>query len=274
MAQYLLGSFAGSVAVTCTHPLDLIKVRMQLLQSAGQASATTAAQRPGLLSTGLQVYRTAGLPGLYKGLSAAYTRQVLYTGTRLGVYSYLKSLNVGKVPSAVTCGALGALVCCPADVVLVRMQSTSYKYRNIFDGAVDIARKEGPAKLWSGAGPSMLRASLVALGQLACYDRTRDFIVKDAKLLADGPLVWFLSSIVAGFAATLFSNPSDVIKSRVMNGGYAGPVDCVRQLLRHEGPAAFWKGFVPNWARQGPQTMITMVVYQAASSVAEKYYSR
>ncbi|KAF0853125.1 mitochondrial solute carrier family 25 (mitochondrial oxoglutarate transporter) member 11 [Andalucia godoyi] len=272
--QYMLGSAAGLVAVSCTHPMDLVKVRMQLAKKAAAAtasSATTTARPLGVLGTAAQVVRTKGVFGLYNGLTAAYTRQVLYTGTRIAVYDALKGLlssgdkqsspsMAKKAIAAAVCGSVGAAVACPADVVMVRMQSNAYPYKNIADGLVQLTRTEGVARLWSGATPTMLRASLVAIGQLAVYDQTRDALIHAGYLKA-GPAAYFVASMVAGFAATAFSNPVDVVKTRVMNGSSPDPVACVRDMMRNEGPMAFWKGFVPNWARQGPQTMITMVAY-------------
>jgi solute carrier family 25 oxoglutarate transporter 11 len=236
--------------------------------------AGVAAPKASILRTSMDVIRTKGVTGLYAGLTAAYMRQMLYTGTRIGVYNALKDLlsagaapgapvsTANKLASAVICGAVGAAVATPADVCLVRMQSASYAYRNIFDAMLQISKQEGVLTLWSGVAPTMVRASLVAIGQLACYDESREYLVSRG-IMSNGPGAYFVASMIAGFAATVLSNPADTIKTRVMNGkGVGSPLACVRDLLVHEGPLALWKGFVPNWARQGPQTMITMVVYQ------------
>lgn len=49
---------------TATHPLDLIKVRIQVARGAA-GSAEAAAE--GIFKTGAKVFSTEGVPGLYKG---------------------------------------------------------------------------------------------------------------------------------------------------------------------------------------------------------------
>ena len=70
--------------------------------------------------------------------------------------------------------------------------------------------------------------------------------------MRDGTPCHLASASLAGFAAVVVGSPLDVVKSRVMAaeaGVYKNPIDCVIKVARHEGPAAFYKGFVPNVAR-------------------------
>eukprot|EP00245_Coleochaete_scutata_P011735 TRINITY_DN4424_c0_g5_i1.p1 TRINITY_DN4424_c0_g5~~TRINITY_DN4424_c0_g5_i1.p1 ORF type:complete len:340 (+),score=63.55 TRINITY_DN4424_c0_g5_i1:126-1145(+) len=119
------GGIAAMTAGGLTHPLDLIKVRMQLqgeaatmagqvarlqpisqtltLQGVGSISlagmhvpATAAALQPsqnlrGPLAMGLHVARTEGARALLSGVSASLLRQGVYSSTRLGIYDILKS---------------------------------------------------------------------------------------------------------------------------------------------------------------------------------------
>lgn len=70
---------------TCfVQPLDLLKNRMQLSGAGGKASeykSTFHAFR--------SIVAKEGILALYNGLSAGLLRQLTYTGTRLGVYTYL-----------------------------------------------------------------------------------------------------------------------------------------------------------------------------------------
>lgn len=66
------------LVTTIVHPLDLVKVRMQVYPSA--KNTTEMAKR---------ILRCEGIPALYAGLSAGLLRQATYTTTRLGVYYWL-----------------------------------------------------------------------------------------------------------------------------------------------------------------------------------------
>ncbi|GAA6061338.1 hypothetical protein JCM10212_003228 [Sporobolomyces blumeae] len=53
-----------------------------------------------------------------------------------------------------------------------------------------------------------------------------------------------LAGTVAGWAQVLVGQPFDIVKVRLQAGNvqYAGAVDCARQLVKNEGPIAFYKG--------------------------------
>eukprot|EP01052_Picozoa_sp_SAG31_P013579 SAG31_NODE_819_length_11811_cov_3.315488_9_plen_122_part_00 len=70
-------------------------------------------------------------------------------------------------------------------------------------------------------------------------------------------------------------NPADVIRTRLYNQQldaagqgleYRGTGDCAMKILRQEGLAAFYKGFVPHAVRTGPHYMfifLFMDTYQS-----------
>ena len=74
---FYLGGMASCVAAMCTHPLDLIKVRMQTTKAAaaGTAATTTAAAPRGAIATGIAVVRQEGFFKLYAGLSGERERE-------------------------------------------------------------------------------------------------------------------------------------------------------------------------------------------------------
>lgn len=124
-AELLLGGLSSMMACFVTHPLDLLKVRMQM------NSVKVGERPPGVFTVAGTVIRTQGLGGLYKGLSAALMRQATYSTTRFGVYDAIKDrleqdgrkLNtVEKFGSAMFAGACGGVAGNPMDVANVRMQ--------------------------------------------------------------------------------------------------------------------------------------------------------
>ena len=69
-------------------------------------------------------------------------------------------------------------------------------------------------------------------------------------------LSWFVSCM---------SHTYDVSHS----GGtkYSGSLACASDILRNDGPQGFFKGWVANFARLGPQTVITFIVYERIRSL-------
>lgn len=282
------GGIASIIAAAVTHPLDLIKVRMQL-----QGEMTSSQRRPafhssiaahGPIGLAWRLIQTEGIEGLYSGVSAAILRQVLYSSTRLGIYDILKMkwsnatdsgsvLLQKSVMSGLVAGAVGAIVGNPADIAMVRMQADGrlplqerLNYRGVGDAIVSMVRKEGISSLWIGSAPTIQRAMLVTASQLASYDYFKFTIISN-NILEDGISTHMVASFSAGFVASITSNPIDVVKTRLMsmkirNGQrrpYNGSIDCALKTVRLEGPLALYKGFVPTVARQGPFAMVLFV---------------
>ncbi|CAO2202254.1 unnamed protein product [Urochloa humidicola] len=156
---FVEGGIASIVAGCSTHPLDLIKVRMQLQGEAAAAAApqpalrpaltfpaggnttvtlpqdipAAAPRKPGPVAVGAQILRSEGAVGLFSGVSATMLRQTLYSTTRMGLYDILKTRwtqeNGGvlplhrKIAAGLIAGGIGAAVGNPADVAMVRMQA-------------------------------------------------------------------------------------------------------------------------------------------------------
>ena len=92
---------------------------------------------------------------------------------------------------------------------------------------------------------------MINAAELASYDQYKQMMLASG-FLKDGIPCHLTCACLAGFTACIVGSPVDVLKTRIMNsppGTYGGPLDCVYQTFKNEGPAAFYKGFGPNVAR-------------------------
>lgn len=250
---FVEGGIASIVAGCSTHPLDLIKVRMQLQGEAAAAPATATAVRPALafqttaaqnihvpppprvgpVSVGLRIVQQDGARALFSGVSATVLRQTLYSTTRMGLYDILKTKwtdpNTNNMPltrkivAGLIAGGIGAAVGNPADVAMVRMQADGRlpaaqrrNYKSVIDAISQMSKNEGVPSLWRGSSLTVNRAMLVTASQLASYDQFKEMIL-EKDLMKDGLGTHVTASFAAGFVASVASNPVDVIKTRVMN---------------------------------------------------------
>ncbi|CAH8331749.1 unnamed protein product [Eruca vesicaria subsp. sativa] len=244
------GGIASIVAGCSTHPLDLIKVRMQLQ---GESSSVPTTLRPalafqtssstlhappppprvGIITIGSRIIRQEGTRALFSGVSATVLRQTLYSTTRMGLYDILKTKWTDpetktipltrKLAAGFIAGGIGAAVGNPADVAMVRMQADGRlpavdrrNYKSVLDAIAQMVRGEGVTSLWRGSSMTINRAMLVTASQLATYDSVKETILEKG-LMRDGLGTHVTSSFAAGFVASVASNPVDVIKTRVMN---------------------------------------------------------
>lgn len=302
---FVEGGIASIVAGCSTHPLDLIKVRMQLqgealpiisheattLAFAGRAPSVPASIfYRGPIAVGLDIVRLEGAHALFSGVSATVLRQSLYSTTRMGLYEVLKQKwsndekgdfsVTKKIGAGLVAGGVGAAIGNPADVAMVRMQADGRlpklqqrNYAGVTDALGQMVKQEGVRVLWRGSSLTIQRAMVVTAAQLATYDQAKESIVQ-RRMLPDGLPTHVTASCVAGLVASIASNPIDVIKTRFMNmkaNAYSGVLDCALKTVRTEGPLALYKGFLPTVMRQGPFTIVLFVTLEEIRYLTQKF---
>jgi solute carrier family 25 oxoglutarate transporter 11 len=275
---YVCGGSAAMFASSCIHPIDLIKVRLQLV---GMGSATGV--RPSALGVAKMVVKEEGVAGLYRGLSASLTRQATYGTARIGLYQAFsdkvkKARGIeGNLPlywkfaTSFTSGAIASAIGNPFDVSLVRMQADAMapvgerrNYTGVGNAVTRIVREEGFGALYHGYRPTLLRAIAMNVGMMASFDQVKEFITGvNGKCLSTD----LMSSAAAGFFCAFASLPFDMMKTRLQNmkalpSGqmpYDGLSDCAVKIFRNEGFTAFWRGFGAFYGRCAPHAMIILL---------------
>lgn len=281
---FWFGGSASIMSICFTHPLDLVKVRLQTQPHAGT--------RLGMGQMFAHVYRENGFRGLYKGLTAAQLRQLTYSMTRFGVYDFLKERVTGNTPReqpgvgtliliSSLSGFLGGIVGNPADVLNVRMQHDAAlpaadrrNYRHAIDGLIRVTREEGVGSLFRGVWPNSARAALMTASQLATYDSFKGLLLGTPALhMKDNLVTHFTASLMAGFVATTVCSPVDVIKTRIMSAKTkSGLASLLADIYKKEGLTWCFKGWVPSFARLGPTSVLLLVFKEQHQVVYRKWW--
>lgn len=149
------------------------------------------------------------------------------------------------------------------------------QYSGPFDALKRIVQAEGFQGLWNGVFPNLQRAFLVNMGELACYDHAKGFVIQN-RIAEDNIYAHTLASTMSGLAATALSCPADVVKTRMMNQAatnegkvlYNSSYECLVKTVKVEGIRALWKGFLPTWARLGPWQFVFWVSYEKFRKIA------
>lgn len=84
---FIQGGLAAMAGAGASHPLDVIKVRLQIQGEGG----SSVGKRMGPWSMGIHIVRTDGPGGLFRGLTASLLRQAVYSSVRFGVYDSMKT---------------------------------------------------------------------------------------------------------------------------------------------------------------------------------------
>eukprot|EP01117_Protostelium_nocturnum_P011151 TRINITY_DN4049_c0_g4_i1.p1 TRINITY_DN4049_c0_g4~~TRINITY_DN4049_c0_g4_i1.p1 ORF type:complete len:305 (+),score=81.31 TRINITY_DN4049_c0_g4_i1:205-1119(+) len=286
---YLCGSCASMFAETATLPIDITKIRLQLQ---GETSTNGNGKRyKGMIHCGVSIVKNEGLISLYKGIKPALLRQCVYSGIRIGTYQSIKSYLAGetnannlslwkKILAGASTGAFAASVATPTDLIKVRLQGQGKllpgenpRYNGLFHAFSSIIKNEGFFGLWRGVVPTVQRAAIINAAELATYDHFKEFLLRRKIVSEDKFATHLVASLMAGFMGTLFSNPIDVMKTRIMNQRivngiptYLGMTDCLRKTIKQEGIFALYKGFIPNYARLGPWCVVFFVSFEQLKS--------
>lgn len=305
--KFLYGGMANALGGLGTNPADVLKVRLQMQNELGAAAgrqaagpaAAAAAVRPqlGLLQMLKKVVNAEGPAALMYGWQASAMRELSYSAIRMGLYDEVKELLAvhgddrysfplwKKIVAGGISGCIGAAIASPTDLVKIRAQALNpatgrpfYSYPSPWAALGIIYRTEGGiAGMYRGVVPTVQRAMVLTATQFATYDEVKYLLIGNG-LLEEGVGAHIASSITAGLAVATTTNPLDLVKSRYMNQEfdkvtgkglrYSGVADCLMKTLRAEGLRGLYKGWLPNWLRIGPHTVITFLSFEALRKAA------
>lgn len=244
LKQVSLYTSSSICASLLTHPLDVIKVRLQ--------TNTCNTPQLQLLKHSLKTY---GLSFLYRGLRASVFRNGSFVTTKMYTYDLLKKQYEPKTfGSKVICGMgagfIGSIVGTPSDLVMVRMQNNSIKYPTIMKTLQKTVSEDGYLGFFNGLSYTMIRAIIVTACQFAIYDHIKEELNKKYDNKTG---IFIISSVTSSIITGILSNPIDVCKTRTMNNHVNGGL---YTIIRKEGITALWKGLNANIGRQIPLNFI------------------
>eukprot|EP00555_Chaetoceros_dichaeta_P004300 CAMPEP_0198263672 /NCGR_PEP_ID=MMETSP1447-20131203/13275_1 /TAXON_ID=420782 /ORGANISM="Chaetoceros dichaeta, Strain CCMP1751" /LENGTH=301 /DNA_ID=CAMNT_0043952373 /DNA_START=73 /DNA_END=978 /DNA_ORIENTATION=- len=273
LQQLGMAGCAAVITVTFIHPIDVVKTRIQVSSEYGKL---------GMAGSTKKIVGAEGVGALWKGINAAWLRESSYTSLRLGLYEPCKVAFGCTTPESTTflkkfaagsaAGALGSTVGNPFDVLKTKMMTTEGKVPSITGTAKELFKNQGIKGFYRGIDSNVARAMVLNGTKMSCYDTTKMLVVETTGLSKTSLLVQFLSAGAAGFFMTCTVSPFDMIRTRLMNQPadakiYNNALDCFVKIVKNEGPATLWRGFIPIWSRFAPTTTIQLVIFEQLRGV-------
>jgi len=190
--EMIAGGSAGFCQIIVTTPMELLKLNMQdagRIKAEALAAGKSVADIPKVsaLSMTLDLLRSRGMRGLYKGHAATMLRDVSFSVCYFPLFANINSLGPRKSPdseeavfwwsfiSGCAAGSMAAFMVNPADVVKTRLQlvqkeSSAPAYSGIPDAFKTILRTEGVRAFWKGGLCRMIViAPLFGIAQMVYY---------------------------------------------------------------------------------------------------------
>jgi len=112
-------------------------------------------------------------------------------------------------------------------------------------------------------GPHVARGAVNNAAQLGSYDYIKHNL-RDRFGFQEGIALQFACSLIAGLISTTATSPFDVIKTQIMisSGSNLSIPQALLGLYQRDGISGFFRGWTPNYARIGPQTVITLLILE------------
>lgn len=286
VTDLIAGGTAGLFEALCCHPLDTIKVRMQLYRKSGQ-------KPPGFIKTGINIAQKEGFLSLYKGLGAVIIGIVPKMGIRFSSYEFYRGLLYAPDGSITTgqtfLAGVGAgiteavLVVNPMEVVKIRLQAQHHsmkdpldvpKYRNAPHAGYTIVKEEGFKTLYRGVSLTAARQATNQGVNFTVYSKLKEYLQNYHGVEVLPSWETSLIGLVSGALGPLSNAPLDTIKTRLQKSTYASNessmvriVKIGKQLVKEEGINALYKGITPRIMRVAPGQAVTFTVYEFMKGV-------
>ncbi|KAJ9119317.1 hypothetical protein QFC24_005788 [Naganishia onofrii] len=291
---WLVDAEADSGWYVRSHPLDTVKVRMQLSKS----RKARGLKPLGPWATAQQIVARETPMGLYKGIGAVVTGIVPKMAIRFASFeAYKNALSdadgklkpKGVFLAGLLAGATEAvLVVSPMEVVKIRLQAQQHsladpldipKYRYVEDVVdkglllpvwANVEMKEGLSTLYRGVALTALRQATNQGVNFTAYQEFKRLAKTYQPQYANVELPsWqtMILGLVSGAMGPFSNAPIDTIKTRIQKASKEPGETALSRLtkvtvsmFKEEGPAAFYKGILPRVMRVAPGQAIVFTV--------------
>ncbi|KAJ3306799.1 hypothetical protein HDV03_003836 [Kappamyces sp. JEL0829] len=262
--EFVAGGFAGAAQVLVGHPLDTIKVRLQLQNNTFK----------GPLDCAMTTLKQEGVRGLYKGMLAPLLGVAGINAVLFSAYGWGKSalggdagtLELSRIALAGGfAGFINSFVAAPIELLKIRLQAQRAGgiYSGPWDVFVKIVRTDGISNgLFRGLWVTICKEVPAYAGFYAGFEAMKRAQAEKGKELSVPQLM--LAGSVGGMSYWTCCYPLDLIKSRVQQRSDvpSGVLQNVRTMYRQEGLRVFLRGYGISMLRSIPSAAATFTVYE------------
>ncbi|CAI2376734.1 unnamed protein product [Moneuplotes crassus] len=264
--DFTAGVIAGISGGFVGHPLDTLRIRMQLSSSKSALELST------------QICIKEGARGLFKGAMAPIIGRAPISGVTMTANDYcLRNIghfnisdNIKGIVSGVFAGIISSPICCPIEHIKIRKQA----YMNSNISYYSIVKADGISGLFRGLVPTLAREIPGYAMFFASYGYFKRLFKTD-EMHPNGQslknLYILISGGLAGQLSWIACHPMDVVKSTMQNNPEnTKMMSTFSQLMSKHGYKIFFKGMGPCLIRAFPVHSITFLLYEKLKNAFEQ----
>mmetsp|Transcript_104936 Transcript_104936/g.254676 ORF Transcript_104936/g.254676 Transcript_104936/m.254676 type:complete len:295 (+) Transcript_104936:81-965(+) len=276
------GFLTGGTQAAISYPTEYIKTQLQL-------QSKTNPEYAGIVDCAKKTVAQHGVKGLYRGagvrILGAGFQQMFRWGAYTNLAGVLRDEKTGKLSPAMNmaCG-MGAGVCeavcavTPVETIKTRVtddqRRNTGKYKGSSDAVVKILKSEGPMGLYRGAFPTILKQGTNQAVRMPLQVQIFQLISLGDDSKKQSPVYNGAAGFLAGCGSVVLTQPQDCVKSRMQGEAakelYKGTVDCAIQMMKTEGPSAFFSGAIPRMVQVGLTSGISFALFPVISKLLNK----
>ncbi|EED20632.1 mitochondrial RNA splicing protein, putative [Talaromyces stipitatus ATCC 10500] len=277
----LAGAIAGIAEHSVMYPVDLLKTRMQILQS------TISGPYSGITNALSNIYRIEGWRTLWKGVSSVIVGAGPAHAIYFGTYEVVKELVGGNVddghhPFAAALSGASATIASdvlmnPFDVIKQRMQVYGSIYKNIVQCARTVYQTEDLQVFYVSLPTTLCMTVPFTATQFVTYESVSK--IMNPKNEYD-PFTHCIAGGLAGAVVAAFTTPLDVIKTLLQTRGLAADQEIrsaaglfkATAIIKHQfGWQGYFRGMRPRIVSTMPSTAICWTSYEMAKAYFLRY---
>ncbi|KAF8635698.1 hypothetical protein AX15_000323 [Amanita polypyramis BW_CC] len=285
-AARVLGSGTSGVAeLLVFHPVDTVAKRLM----SNKAKVSFATLSPIIFRDASTAPLGTKLLSLFPGLGYAAGYKIAQRVYKFGGQPWFNDVinrhwktnftNVfgerkGKLMIQATAGSLtgiGEVVLLPLDVLKIKRQVNPDAFRG--RGVVRIFMEERSA-LYRGWGWTMARNAPGSFALFGASAATKEYVLGVTDYSKATWTQNFVASIAGAVSSITIAAPLDTVKTRIQNANFEHKVPgitVVKDLIKHEGPGAFFKGLTPKILVVGPKLIFSYTLAQSLIPIFAQY---
>ncbi|KAI2648587.1 Mitochondrial glutamate carrier 1 [Labeo rohita] len=286
-AKLINGGVAGLIGVTCVFPIDLAKTRLQNQQNGSRLYTSMS-------DCLIKTIRSEGYFGMYRGAAVNLTLVTPEKAIKLAANDFFR-YHLSKDGQKLTllremlagCGAgtCQVIITTPMEMLKIQLQDAGRiaAQRKLMPQAVtpggpvevksptamqltrQLLKEKGIAGLYKGLGATLLRDVPFSIIYFPLFANLNNLGKRgaDVKFLSVSMLSrqYAVKQLASSRNGALIKTRLQSLTRGSQEDTYSGVTDCIRKILRNEGPSAFLKGAYCRALVIAPLFGIAQVVY-------------